>query len=109
MAVLELPVRADLPAYTFKQELEGGVFTFEFRYNERFVAWIMDISDEQGVPIILGTPVLTDVDILSRFISEELPLGQFICIDESGAQRNPDRDNFGGEVKLLYLESTEFE
>lgn len=110
MAVVEMPVRNDLPDYQFKQELEGTVYTFNFRYNERFACWIMDISDETNEnPIILGTPVQTDVDILSRFIFSELPPGQFICIDETGEQRNPDRDNFGIEVKLFYVESTEFE
>jgi len=95
MAVIEMPVRADLPAFTFKQDLEGTVFTFDFRFNVRFNNWIMDISDEQGNPIILGTPVQTDVDILSRFIFDGLPPGQFVVIDETGAQRNPDRENFG--------------
>lgn len=110
MAVIEMPIRNDLPAYNFKQELEGSVFTFEFRYNERFACWIMDISDETGdTPIILGTPVQTDVDILSRFILAELPPGQFVVLDETGAQRDPDRDNFGIEVKLFYVESTELE
>lgn len=108
MAVIEMPIRADLPAYTFKQELEGTVYTFEFRYNERFACWIMDISDETGdKPIVLGTPVQTDVDILSRFIIAELPPGQFIILDETGSQRNPDRENFGVEVKLFYVESNE--
>lgn len=110
MAIVEMPVRNDLPAFDFKQELEGTVFTFAFRFNVRFNAWIMDILDETGdVPIILGTPVFTDVDILSRFIYDTLPPGQFVVLDETGAQRNPDRDNFGGEVKLFYVESVEFE
>jgi len=105
---IEMPVRNDLPAYTFKQELDGTVYTFEFRFNERFSCWIMDILDETGeVPIILGTPVQTDVDILSRFILSSLPPGQFIVLDETGEQRNPDRDNFGIEVKLFYVTEEE--
>ena len=107
MAVFELPVRSDLPAYTFKQELEGSVYTFGFRFNERFGVWIMDISDEVGSPIILGTPVYTDVNILGRFPYESLPPGFFVCIDQTGEQRNPSRDDFGNEIKLLYLESSE--
>ena len=110
MATIEMPVRNDLPSYTFKQELEGSVFTFEFRFNVRFDCWIMDISDETGDnALILGTPVQTEVDILSRFIFAELPPGQFVVLDETGQQRNPDRDNFGIEVKLFYVESTDFE
>ena len=108
MAILEMPVRSDLPAFTFKQELEGTVYTFNFRFNERFGCWIMDIQDEQGADILLGIPVQTDVDIASRFLGTNLPPGQFVCIDESGEQRNPDRDDFGGEIKLMYLESNEF-
>ena len=108
MAILEMPVRSDLPAFTFKQELEGTVYTFDFRYNERFECWIMDISTEQGTPILQGTPVQTDVDIASRFLDPRLPKGHFAVIDETGEQRNPDRETFGGEVKLFYLDTTEF-
>lgn len=108
MAILEMPVRSDLPSFTFKQELEGTVYTFDFRYNVRFECWIMDIRTEQGADILLGIPVQTDVDIASRFLDARLPRGQFAVIDETGAQRNPDRETFGGEVKLFYLESTEF-
>jgi hypothetical protein len=108
MAVLRMPVRADIPAYTFKIDLEGTVYTLGFRHNLRFNCWIMDISDETGNPIVMGTPVQTDVDILGRFIFASLPPGQFMVIDETGQQRNPSRDDFGGEVKLFYAESNEF-
>jgi hypothetical protein len=108
MAVFELPVRADLPDFTFKQELDGVVYTFNFRFNVRFGYWIWDLSDEVGNPILLGVPVMTDVDIASRFLMPEMPPGQFVVIDESGEQRNPDRTNFGGEVKMFYLDEAEF-
>ncbi len=107
MATLELPVRSDLPAFTFRQELEGSVYTLGFRFNERIAQWIMDILSEQEVPIVMGIPVLTEVEMTERFKYLSIPQGYFVCIDETGKQRNPDRDTFGDEVKLLYVESTE--
>lgn len=107
--IIELPVRSDLPAYSFKHNLDGTVYTMSFRFNERMPAWIMDISTEQDEPIVLGIPIYTNTDFLGRFITPGLPPGQFLCIDESGEKRDPDRDTFGGEVKLFYADAEEFE
>ena len=42
MAVIELPVRNDLPNYEFKSELDGVVYTLRFRFNERLNDWVFD-------------------------------------------------------------------
>lgn len=103
--IVDLPVRSDLPAYSFKIELEGVVYTLRFRWNERMARWIFDIADEQGQDLVVGLPVHTDVDIKGRFRQSTVPPGLFVAYDETGAQRNPDRSNFGGEVKFFYQES----
>lgn len=107
MAIFELPVRSDLPAFSFKAELDLVVYTFDFRFNERFDCWVMDVSSETGDPILMGIPVQTEVDITSRFLDERLPPGQFVVLDETGNQRDPDRISFGNEVKLFYLDRAE--
>lgn len=106
MAIIELPVRNDLPSYEFRQEIETVVYTFKFRWNARMGLWIFNIADEVGLDIISGLPVQTDVDIKSRFIYDNIPPGLFLSFDETGEQRNPGRENFGSEVKFLYQESS---
>lgn len=104
MSVIQLPVRSDLPQYEFKVELDLVVYTLKYRWNERMSRWIMDVCNEQGEPIVMGIVLNTERDLTSRYKTYPIPQGFFIVIDETGNQTNPNRDNFGKEVKLLYDE-----
>jgi len=106
MAILEIPVRSDIPAYSFQITLEGSVFTMHFRYNTRAERWFMDLNDVDDVEIVSGIPLLYGLPLFDRFKYEELPLGRFILLDETGEKRNPTRDGLGEDFKLLYKEST---
>ena len=106
MAILEIPVRSDLSAYSFQITLETVVYTFAFRFNARQDRWIWDVQDVDGVPIVIGVPLLYGLPLLDRFKSESLPPGRFIVTDETGAERNPGRDSLGEDFKLFYEEST---
>lgn len=107
MAILEIPVRADLPSYEFKQEIEAVIYTFKFRWNDRMSKWFFSIADEENVELLSGIPVQTNVDIKGRFRQTTLPPGRFLAYDETGKGRDPDRSNFGSEIKFLYEESSE--
>jgi len=106
MAIIEIPVRSDIPAYSFQITLEGTVFTLRFRFNTRLDRWVMDVNDVDDLPIITGVPLLYGLPLLDRYKLSNLPLGQFVIIDETGEERNPPRDSFGEDFKLLYKEST---
>jgi len=105
MALVELPVRSDIPQYQFRIDLEGTVYTLRFKWNTRMERWIMDIADEQDNDLLNGIPVHSSVDLKQRFRQTTLPPGLFLAFDETGAVRNPDRDTFGNEVKLFYEEA----
>lgn len=104
MALLEMPVRADLPQYQFRIELEGTIYTLRFKWNTRMELWVFDIANEQDVDLLNGIPVQTNVDLKQRFRQDTLPPGLFLAFDETGAERDPDRDTFGNEVKFFYDE-----
>ncbi len=105
MANLVMPIRNDLAAYTFQIDLEGTIYTFTFRYNERMDRWLMDIADANEETIITGIVVLTEWLLIDRFKDDRLPPGNFLAIDESGEQKYPGREDFGQDVKLFYVES----
>lgn len=104
MAVLELPIRADLPAYDFTVELDGTVYTLALRYNERMARWIMDLMTSDGVQIISGIPLLTNCDLIGRFRYNIVPPGKFLAYDTSGNDANAERLTFGEPIVLLYEE-----
>jgi len=105
MAVLEMPLRADIPAYSFQLNLEGNLYNWKIRYNERMGRWLMDILDENKITLIAGIPIQTRFSLLSRFKNPDLPPGYFIAVDESGENKQPSREDLGNDVKLFYIES----
>ena len=106
MAILQIPTRNDLDAYSFVIELEKRNYLLRFRFNERMNTWFMDICKTDGTPILAGLPLLTDTDLVSRFVIPDLPPGLFVAVDESGQGMDAGRFDLGASVKLLYREST---
>lgn len=105
MAIIEIPVRSDIPSYELKMELEAVIYSLKFRWNERMALWFFTMADEEGVEVISGLPVQTNVDIKGRFKQAGTPPGRFLSYDETGKARDPDRSNFGNEIKFLYEEA----
>lgn len=106
MATLILPVRNDIAAYIFQVELDGSLYFFDFRYNTRMERWICDILDSEQSPLLSGIVMLTNFSLLAGFNDPDLPPGDLYCIDQSEKNRNPDRQSFGEDVKLVYIEAT---
>lgn len=102
------PIRNDIPAYDFTIEFESETYLFEFRYNTRMSRWIMNINDENENPIWLGIPVLVDQD-LTVFEFEGLPPGMIFTTDDTGEQRQPDKELFSTGLKLFYASQAEVE
>lgn len=105
MATLVMPVVADTPAYDFDLELEQVLYKFSFRYNERMDRWLMDIRDQNDVPILLGTVLITNYSLIERFKSASLPPGEFFVLDEAGNKLDAIREALGNDNKLFYVES----
>ena len=105
MAFSKIPVRADLPSYEFRIDLDGSTYTLAFRFNERMNRWIMDIKTENNVPVLLGSPVLIGTDFLARFQSDSLPPGELFTINLKDNFVDADREAFGNDVIILYNEA----
>lgn len=104
MALRKIPVRNDLPNYTMRVDLNSVIFILEFRYNERADRWVMDVQTEEAETIIQGVVLVTGVPLLSQYVDERLPEGDFVVLDRAGENINPTRDNFGEDVELYYNE-----
>ena len=107
MALLQIPITNEDPNYRFQLELEERLYFFEFRYNTRMERWIMDLEDENKITLVAGIPVLINQNLLGQYTDDRLPPGIFIALDESGEDKQPERQSFGNDIKLTYTTSDE--
>jgi hypothetical protein len=105
MAAFELPVALDMPYQSFAVQLEGAVFQVRLRYNTRAGHWAVDLSDAAGTRLISGIAVRLGVDLLSAYSDDSFPPGKLFAINWVDQYLEPDRDNFGADVSLVYEES----
>ena len=105
MAIIQIPVSNVFPAYSFRVELEAIIYVLRFRLNVRQDIWKMDILSENRTPLINGIAVLTNWNLTGQYKTPEMPPGTFMPYDTEEKGKNPDGNDFGDRIKLLYEES----
>ena len=105
MAIIEIPTRVDIASYKYKLTLERTIYGFVFTYNKRIERWHMTITDIDDNVLLGDIVLLSNVNLIGRFHSEELPPGTFICFDTENESKSPERNDLGSRIKLLYEES----
>lgn len=107
MAILQIPTRNDLAAYSERVELDGNVFTLSFRWNDRMSRWICDFASAEGEPSLIGLPLVADYAFNRQFAGrnrEGVPEGLMATLDKTGEAADPNLDNLGKEVIVIYQE-----
>ena len=103
MSVLSIPVLSGTEQpFVQETDLDGRVYTLAFRFNVRDEKWRLTFRVD-GVFVLLALVLVIGEDLFSesRHI-EELPPGNLIVRDLEGLDRDPDGENFGDTVLLLY-------
>lgn len=105
MALIELPLRNDVPAFVFQTDLDGATYTFKFRYNSRMDRWAFDILTANEAPIVSGVLVVTGTLLLERFSDPRLPQGDMFVLNKADENASPGRDDLQKNVFILYDEA----
>ena len=105
MAIVQLPLRNDVPAFTFQTDLDGTTFSFKFRYNSRMDRWAFDILTANNEPIVSGVLVLTGTLLLERFSDPRLPQGDMFVLNKEDENVSPGRNDLQKNVFILYDEA----
>lgn len=100
--MVKLPLRNDVPAFSFQTDLDGTTYNFKFRYNTRMDRWIFDILTAENETILTGIPVLLGTLLTGRFRDERLPAGDFFAINLQDENAEGGRDDLGTNVLILY-------
>ncbi|MCK5316394.1 MAG: hypothetical protein KAJ55_00690 [Anaerolineales bacterium] len=105
MALIQLPLRNDVPSFTFQTDLDGTTFMFKFRYNSRTDRWAFDIQTANEDPIVSGIAVLTGTSLLERFSDSRLPIGELFVLNKEDETASPGRNDLQENVFILYEEA----
>lgn len=100
MSISEIPLIPSTPQ-SMSITLGGVVFQLVFKWNSVLTAWIMDMLDAVGNPIVLGTPLVTGADLLAQYGYFGFT-GYELQAVTSGSDAPPAFDNLG-TTSHLYL------
>ena len=102
-----LPLRSDVPHFTFTAELEGVQYGFDFRWNERAQAWFLALFDGEGDALAHGIRVRAGSPLTHLIVDARKPPGAFAVVDTSGQGRHPGLADLGTRVLIYYVPSAE--
>lgn len=103
MQPLSLPLRQDVPAFSYTVDLDGKAYQLSFMWNGRESLWHLGIATAAGAVVLLGLPLAVDFPLLFSMRSNKaLPPGEFIVVDLEGSGGSPGRDNLGTRFEVLY-------
>lgn len=104
MSTVQIPVNFGLPAFRAVYELDGVPYGFSFRINRRDLAWRATIDRDREV-LLYNVKIVQYTDLLLQNKHDtRLPQGVLRVIDLESQDVEPDEENFGDRVILVYDE-----
>lgn len=109
MAVLVIPTDTEQPFFTQRTRLSDRDYTLRFTYNFRLERYIMDILDEEEIPIIVGITLLCNWKVLRYYQDSRLPAGELIVMSLTSDVTPPKLGELGigARCELDYFEPDE--
>ncbi len=98
-----LPFVPSIPFNRFSTAVEGVVYVFDVRWNSRAEQWAMDISEEDGTPIIKGGIIALGACIGRASTHPLLMGGVFVARDTSRTNVEATLDDLGTRVQVYYI------
>lgn len=102
-----IPLRNDLPDYSFQIELDGKTYGLRLRLNQRDGSWYFDVRDAEDTVLVAGRRLVIGLPLLRRYTDERLPPGELLAVDSSGANEEAGPADLGARVRLFYRPRTE--
>jgi len=106
--MIRIPIRSDIYWYIENVELNGSVFRLEIAWNTRGQRWYLSILTSDGEMIVAGIPLVVDTPLINRFADRRLPYGLLMMVDTTGQGREPEQEDLGDRVRLIFGTVEEF-
>lgn len=103
MKINEIPLNAD--NQTFRVMLSDVNYTLRVLWRDE-AGWIMDVMDSGAQPLLMGVPLVPEVDLIEQY--PELGIsGALIVMTDNGAPEYPTKNNLGSSSHLYFAQVTE--
>lgn len=100
MTINEIPLSTD--NQTFRITLGNNTFTLRIIWRD-VARWIMDVMGSAGQPVLLGVPLVTDVNLLEQY--PELGInGALVVRAGENAGEYPTKINLGAGARLYFIQ-----
>ncbi len=93
--------------WTQRVVLDGRAFYLRGEWNQRLGRWFLGLSDQDELVVSSPRKVVADFDLLRQCSDDRRPGGALIAIDTSGEGVDPDFDDLGVRVQLVYVSKEE--
>lgn len=104
-----LPFHSRNPHYRLDIDLEGSRFVAILDWNQREGAWYFSLELPDGTQLLDGRKVVVEWPMLYRLSDARRPPGELYFIDTAGGRADPGREDLGGRVTTLYVESRDIQ
>ncbi|MBJ8361251.1 hypothetical protein I6M76_01360 [Citrobacter cronae] len=102
MKINEIPLGAD--NQTFRVMLSDINYTLKVVWRDE-AGWILDVMDSGAQPLLMGVPLVPDVDLIEQY--PELGIsGALIVMTDNGAPEYPTKTNLGSSSHLYFAQVT---
>ncbi|MFO3907752.1 hypothetical protein AAHD62_25110 [Enterobacter hormaechei] len=102
MIVNEIPLTPD--NQEFRVTLGDVNYTLRVLWRDK-AGWIMDVMDSGAQPLLMGVPLVPDVDLIEQY--PELGIsGALIVVTDNGAPEYPTKNNLGASSHLYFAQVT---
>lgn len=100
MSTYEIPL-VSMPQ-TFSISLGGVTYNLTLRWIDAGQFWVLDIDDQNNLPILNGVPLITGVDLLEPY--EYLNFGgQLFVTSDFDTNAPPTSSNLGSQSHLYFV------
>lgn len=96
----EVPLSSD--AQVFAIALAGTTYKLRLQWNSVGMYWVMDVADENENPLILGTPLITGLDLLMQY-GYFVIAGSLVVQTDSDTYAVPTYENLGTNGRLYFV------
>lgn len=101
--IVEIPTNADFDWYSLTAAMDGVDYRLVCHWNTRDERWYLTVVDADGETLVAGIPLVVDYPLLSRFTIDGLPPGVLMALDTTGEGMEPEHDDLGDRVRLIYI------